>query len=349
VRIVIDATPISSRVTGAARVLANLAAALPRVDPDDEYVALATEAGAALLQGIQVERVDAAGGRRWELEGVGQAATAAGGDLLFTVREVAPRTGPPAVVHLFEPPAYRVRLARPDRALAKDVLLAAGLRRTVRRAAAVTAGSRATADWLRERYGIDPPVILPALEDRFRAEPAPSREPYFFHLMTGDARECGSLVLDGFARAAIDGVTLKVAGTPAAERDALRARTQGMGVEVLGWVDDDELVSLYRNALAFLHPTRYEGYAGNPVLEAMGLGTPVVALRAPGVTEAVEGAGVLLDAPDAELLAAELRRLASDAAYRDALASRGIERVRPLTWDASAAGFVRVFHDVVGA
>jgi glycosyltransferase involved in cell wall biosynthesis len=213
----------------------------------------------------------------------------------------------------------------------------------------VTAGSEATAAWLRERYGIDPPVILPALQDRFRSAPAEERGAYFFHLLTGDARECGDLVLNAFERAALDGVTLKIGGTPAAERESLRERTKGRSIEVLGWVDDDELVSLYRHALAFLHPTRYEGYAGNPVLEAMGLGTPVVALRAPGVTEAVEGAGVLLDRADPELLAAELRRLAHDAAYRAELAARGAARVRDLTWDASATGFAGVFRSLLGA
>jgi hypothetical protein len=349
VRIVVDATPISSRVTGAARVLANLIEAFPRVDPGNEYVALATDEGAKRLPGANVERVRVGSGLRWERSGVGEAAAAIGASLLFTVREVAPRTGPPSVVHLFEPPAYRLRLARPDRALLKDALLVAGLRSTVRRAAAVTAGSQATAAWLRERYRIDPAVVLPALEDRFRADPIERREPYFFHLMTGDARECGSLVLDAFTRAGINGVTLKIAGTPASEREALRERTRDQGVEVLGWVDDDELVSLYRRALAFLHPTRYEGYAGNPVLEAMGLGTPVVSLRAPGVTEAVDGAGVLLDAPDPDVLAGELSRLAGDGAYRDELAAAGLARVSGLTWEASAAGFADVFRRVLGA
>ena len=343
-RIAVDATPISSRVTGAARVLLNLLEAFPRVDPDNDYVALATTAGASQIDGVTVEECEVGSGLSWERGGVGRAAARVGADLLFTIREVAPRTGPPAVVHVFEPPAYRLHAGLPDRALAKDALLHLGLRGTVRRAAAVTAGSEATATWLRERYDIDPPVVLPGLEPQFREAPASDRGRYFFHLMTGDRRECGDLVLDAFARARIDGVTLKIAGTPAAEHDALRRRTNGLSVEVLGWVDDDELVSLYRHALAFLHPTRYEGYAGNPVLEAMGLGTPVVALRAPGVTEAVEGVGVLLDEPNAERFAEELRRLAGDERYRDKLAARGAERVRYLTWDVSAAGFARVFR-----
>jgi glycosyltransferase involved in cell wall biosynthesis len=349
VRIAVDATPISSRVTGAARVLLNLLAAFPATASDVQVVALATDEGAKLLQNVDVRRVGLRGGGRWERSGVGVAAAAAGADLLFTVREIAPRQGPPAVVHLFEPPAYRLRLALPRKPLLKDALLHLGLRGTVRRAARVTAGSDSTAAWLRDRYGIEPPVILPGLEPRFRAEPVTERGHYFFHLMTGDPREVGGLVLEGVERADLDGVTLKIAGTPASEREKLRARFSGRNVEVLGWVDDDELISLYRHALAFLHPTRYEGYAGNPVLEAMGLGTPVIVLRAPGVTEAVEGAGIVLDRPDPDLLAQALRRIASDADYGRALAVAGSARVAGLTWEASALRFVDVFRGVLGA
>ena len=68
----------------------------------------------------------------------------------------------------------------------------------------------------------------------------------------------------------------------------------GVELEIAGWVSDERLRELYRGAVAFAHPTKYEAYAGLPVLEAMALGTPVVVLDAPGATEAVEGVGIVV-------------------------------------------------------
>ena len=48
-RIAIDATGVSSRPTGAARVVQSLVTTLPGVDPGTEYVAFATDEGARRL------------------------------------------------------------------------------------------------------------------------------------------------------------------------------------------------------------------------------------------------------------------------------------------------------------
>ena len=54
-------------------------------------------------------------------------------DLLFTVRELVPVHGPPVLVHVFEPPAYRLRaMGKPSpaeaRRYAKDGVLSAAFK-----------------------------------------------------------------------------------------------------------------------------------------------------------------------------------------------------------------------------
>jgi glycosyltransferase involved in cell wall biosynthesis len=96
-------------------------------------------------------------------------------------------------------------------------------------------------------------------------------------------------------------------------------------------VDDDELPSLYAGAEAFVLPSHYEGF-GLTVLEAMAVGTPVVASDVTALPELVRDAGVLVDPRDPAAIADAIDRARGD----DELARRGIERARRFTWASTA-------------
>lgn len=358
----VDAVAVGARLTGTARVLLNVLAQLPAADPGLEYLAFVTPSGEQALRqhapdvGVQV--VNPGRGLLWELRGVAEAGAAARIDLLFTLREVVPRGGAPVLVHIAEPPGYRLRaFGSPSvceaRRYAKDVVLALGLGRSLRRARAVTAASQTTAAWLRSHASIDPDVILPGVDESFRtAAPTPPAAPaYVFHLASGDARDNTDLVLRAFATGKCAGLRLVLAGAPERFRERLERRIAELGIdaELVGWVSDERLRELYRGALAFVHPTKYEGYAGLPVLEAMALGTPVVVLDAPGATEAVEGVGIVVPREDPDLLAGELVRLRDDPSLRAELVSRGRAHAHGLTWQKSAAGFAAAFRKALAS
>jgi len=67
------------------------------------------------------------------------------------------------------------------------------------------------------------------------------------------------------------------------------ATRQWRGLECAGFVSDDDLLGLYRHALAYIHPSSFEGF-GLPIVEAMQCGTPVFAPAGSAVDE-VAGAG----------------------------------------------------------
>ena len=64
----------------------------------------------------------------------------------------------------------------------------------------------------------------------------------------------------------------------------------------IGFVDEEDKPVLYRNAEAFVFPSRQEGF-GFPVLEAMASGTPVVTTNSSSLPEVVGEAGFAVD-PD---------------------------------------------------
>jgi len=106
-------------------------------------------------------------------------------------------------------------------------------------------------------------------------------------------------------------------------------------VRHLGYVDDEALTTLYRNAACFIYPSRYEGF-GLPPVEALALGCPVIASRLPAVVEACGDAALYTSPDDPRELAALLERITTDTALRDSLRQRGSARTAQLTWRATA-------------
>lgn len=113
-------------------------------------------------------------------------------------------------------------------------------------------------------------------------------------------------------------------------------------VKHLGYVSDEDLVSLYRRAACFVYPSRYEGF-GLPPVEALALGCPVIASRLPSVVEACADAVLYTSPDDPAQLARLLERVTADDTLRASLRERGRERTAALTWRATA---VRLMEEI---
>ena len=131
------------------------------------------------------------------------------------------------------------------------------------------------------------------------------------------------------------------------DADALRARIGAAHlnerVVMTGWVPDADLPALYQGAMAFVLPSRYEGF-GLPVLEAMASGTPVITTTAASLPEVAGGAALLVDPDDQAALVGALRRVIEDETLRTDLAARGIDRAREFTWRKTAEATLAAFR-----
>lgn len=117
-------------------------------------------------------------------------------------------------------------------------------------------------------------------------------------------------------------------------------------VEVTGYVSEQDLVRLYKNAGIFYFPTRYEGF-GLPVLEAMAAGTAVVSSDVYSVPEVVGESGLLYEPDDIETHLAAIQDLISDREYLLRHAERGVKRASKFSWETAAKETKSVYKSSV--
>ncbi len=102
-----------------------------------------------------------------------------------------------------------------------------------------------------------------------------------------------------------------------------------------GWLSDSELVWLYRNAVALIFPSKYEGF-GLPPLEAQMLGCVVVSSDAAALPEVCGDGAVYFDPDDPAALIAELAELEGSDVAADELRRRGAKNAARFSWASSA-------------
>jgi glycosyltransferase involved in cell wall biosynthesis len=127
--------------------------------------------------------------------------------------------------------------------------------------------------------------------------------------------------------------------------DAIRALgPAGDRVVKTGFVSDQVLAALYRNAECAMLPSMAEGF-GLPALEAMSSGTPMIVSTHPALREVCGDAAEYVENIDA--LDATIHHVLSDSARRDDLRRRGLARARLFSWDEAARRLITVFdqHD----
>jgi len=217
-------------------------------------------------------------------------------------------------------PAARSRKNLSDRAFFEHV---------VRHVDTYLCVSEAAAHYLRTDYGREPAVRSGGIDTRVFS-PGGARAPGRVVLFVGDADEERKGAASLVAAAAGTGAQTWIAG-PGDQAAALaRSGASGSDVRLLGVVDPDELVQLYRQATVTALPARAEAF-GLVLVESLACGTPVVALDEGGPSEIVTpDVGVLAGSGDADVL-----REALLAAF-DLAATRGIAetcRARAMAWD----------------
>lgn len=117
-------------------------------------------------------------------------------------------------------------------------------------------------------------------------------------------------------------------------------------VQVLGFVDDNELPYLYKLSTLFCFISFDEGF-GLPPLEAMATGTPVIVADRGSLPEVCGGAGIYVDPNDPKKIGETINSIYSNESLRDDLAKKSINQAVLFNWKNTAKKYLDLFNRVV--
>lgn len=170
---------------------------------------------------------------------------------------------------------------------------------------------------------------------------ASNAPPYILYV--GNRRSYKNIdsLITAFARSSLasQGYQLWLTGHDDGDTSALATR---LGVRdrirYLGFVSDEELADIYRNARITAFLSLYEGF-GLPVVEAMACGCPVLTSNTTSLIEVAGDAALTVNPTSIQDIVNGLERLANDTELRETLREAGLQRATKFDWDTSAAQY----------
>ncbi|HLD28135.1 MAG TPA: glycosyltransferase family 1 protein [Patescibacteria group bacterium] len=98
-----------------------------------------------------------------------------------------------------------------------------------------------------------------------------------------------------------------------------------------GYVPEDDLPEIIRQAEIFVFPTLYEGF-GLPIIQAMACGTPVITSNINPHLEVASDGAVFVSPQNPTDIAGQINKILADEEFKNDLIGRGLERVKIFSW-----------------
>ena len=233
---------------------------------------------------------------------------------------------------------------------------------SVTRASHILADSKATKEDLVQLWNVRPEkvtVLYSGVNSRFQPVTDPPKlqqmrtryklgeRPYILSVGTIQPRKNYQMLIRAFAKvAAVLPHNLVIAGGKGWLYDDIldEVNRQGVDGRVLftGFVDDDDLPTLYSAASLYVFPSLYEGF-GLPLLEAMACGVPVINANTSCLPEVAGQATVQIDPQDEAGWAVAMQAVLQEETSRAEMIEKGFVQVKKFEWERAAEELLAVY------
>ena len=174
------------------------------------------------------------------------------------------------------------------------------------------------------------------------AEPIKNEAPYIVFLGSNDPHKNIEIILKALPLLQDNTIQLHLIG----HNETVKALAEQYGVadriQVLGRLDDQQMVAVVHQAVVLVFPSLYEGF-GLPPFEAAFLETPSICSRRPAMTELLEGACLFCEPDDPQAWADAIQKYMGDAPLRQKMIENTQKIAQQLNWNNAAKNFVNVF------
>jgi len=108
-----------------------------------------------------------------------------------------------------------------------------------------------------------------------------------------------------------------------------------------GFIDEEDKSAIMKSADIFVFPSLYEGF-GIPILEAMSVGTPVIASDIPPHKEIAGSAALFFEPNNPRDLSEKIISLADNKNLKQELIDKGFEQAKTFSWQKASEKMVKI-------
>jgi len=266
-------------------------------------------------------------------------------------------------------PTMRATTLGPLKYFIKNIGYRLGIKHAIWRSEKVIAISNFTKQDIVNQFGIKPEKILMTYEgttdlssgndSRFTSKQDHSEvlsdycilEPYILYVGNAYPHKNLEFLIDVFnsMKAEAPDLKLVLVGKKDYFYSRLKehaAKLKAESVIFPGYVPDRELEVLFKRAVAYVFPSKYEGF-GLPPLEAMSRGCPVISSDATCLPEVLGDAALYFNPDDSDALRAKINQLCSDKALREVLIEKGFSQSKLYDWRECARQTYELYERIL--
>jgi len=111
-------------------------------------------------------------------------------------------------------------------------------------------------------------------------------------------------------------------------------------------LDDENLAYFYKNALAFIFPSLYEGF-GIPVLESFACGCPLLCSNVSSLPEIAQDGACYFDPYSKESIKNAVLKVLEDTELRKDLTNKGYQQLKKFSWAQTAEETKKIYQSVL--